>query len=142
MITSLSLTQRYTRDMFPWSMVTIWGRCRSNNGTVCLFYFINYKESCVLILIDKYPLHLDDARSGEWGDHVTLQAVADAVWIMSTCRRLFFCSWRTLILFSLFLKHFASCLLYLTCIVTIVYLWWNPVPLFAGFTIALLYFKA
>jgi len=97
-ITSLNLTQRYTRDMFPWSMVTIWGRCRSNNGTVCLFYFINYKESCVLILIDKYPLHLD-ARSGEWGDHVTLQAVADAVWIISTCSCLFFFRLKDLMLF-------------------------------------------
>ena len=24
---------------------------------------------------------LDESRSGEWGDHVTLQAAADSVWI-------------------------------------------------------------
>ena len=26
---------------------------------------------------------MNDARSGEWGDHVTLQAVADSVWIIN-----------------------------------------------------------
>ena len=90
-ITSLNLTQRYMRDMFPWSMVNIWGRCQSNNRTLCLSCFINYKEFCGYSNTQIPHMNLDDdSRSGEWGDHVTLQAAADSVWIWP--RVLFFFS--------------------------------------------------
>ena len=61
--------------MFPWLMVTIWRRCPS-----IFLLFLVYLIICFRVYFDlASAIILDENRSGEWGDHVTLQAAADSV---------------------------------------------------------------
>lgn len=58
--------------MFPWNMVTIWTRCQSKDLSLFL-------SVCFLIFVVFSNFIVNSTRSGEWGDHVTLQAAADSV---------------------------------------------------------------
>lgn len=62
------------KDMFPWLMVTIWRRCPSIS--LIYAYWLYPSLFCKTLTICRY---VDEYRSGEWGDHVTLQAAADLV---------------------------------------------------------------
>lgn len=79
---SLSLVQIYMRGMFPWHTVTTWRRCPS------IFLFLHDLTILPFLVFLTLLHHIDAYRSGEWGDHVTLQAAADLV--SSTCLFFFF----------------------------------------------------
>lgn len=78
---SSSLIQRFTRDMFLWHMMNIWTRCPGISLTFS-FPLLTPFALWIIILVTLLALntcHLHEIRSGEWGDHVTLQAAADVV---------------------------------------------------------------
>ena len=71
---NLSLIQIYMRGMFPWHMVTIWRRCPS-----IFLFLLDLIIPSFWFLLTLFLHHVDAYRSGEWDDHVTLQAAADSV---------------------------------------------------------------
>lgn len=75
-LNSLSLTQKFTRDMFLWHTMTIWRRCQGISRSHSMLFvspFIMFWDHQINTLLCELT------RSGEWGDHVTLQAAADSV---------------------------------------------------------------
>ena len=58
---------------------------KMNKFVTSLYFFLSFLFVCFLkkspmAIFKQIHAHMAKIRSGEWGDHVTLQAAADSVW--------------------------------------------------------------